>query len=77
MCMYHLDQTIHDICKIDDILDSDITIRKATLADREAVLAINDNVFDGRDYLPALYDSMINSPNTQMFVLLLKDKTVS
>ena len=55
----------------------DVVIRKATLADREAVLAINDNVFGGRDYLPALYDSIITAPNNHMFVLLLRDKIVA
>ena len=56
---------------------ADVAIREATLEDKAAVLAINDNVADGRDYLPALYDFYIASPNARMFVLLLKDEIVS
>ena len=55
----------------------DVAVRQATLDDKAAVLAINEDIADGRDYLPALYDYCITSPNAQMFVLLLKDKIVS
>ena len=53
------------------------TIRPATLEDKRAVLAINDNVFGGRDYLPALYDHLVGSPSSKMFVFLQDDKIVS
>ena len=52
-------------------------IRNAVLEDREAVLAINKDAFGGRDYLPALYDRLLTSPNTKMFVLLLNNEIVS
>ena len=55
----------------------DVAVRQATLDDKAAVLAINEDIADGRDYLPALYDYHITSPNAQMFVLLLKDEIVS
>ena len=54
-----------------------MTMRPATLEDKQAVVAINDNVFDGRDYLPALYDSLVGSPSTKMLVCLHDDKIVS
>ena len=56
---------------------SDVTIRKATLDDKAAVLSINENVAAGRDYLPTLYDYYIASPTAQMFVLLLRGTIVS
>lgn len=56
---------------------TDVTVREATYADKAAVLAINDNIADGRDYLPALYDFYNASPNAKMFVLSLKDKIVA
>ena len=54
----------------------DVTIRRATLDDKQAVLAINENVAAGRDYLPAFYDRYITSPNSQWSVLLYKGKIV-
>ena len=54
----------------------DVTIRRATLDDKPAVLAINENVAAGRDYLPTFYDRYITSPNYLWSVLLYKDKIV-
>ena len=58
------------------VLDG-VTTREATLEDKTAVLTINDNVADGRDYLPALYDGYITSSNSHMFVLLYEGNIVS
>ena len=52
-------------------------MRRATPDDKLEVLAINDNVYGGRDYLPALYDSFMSSSNMEPFVLLIDGKIVS
>ena len=53
-----------------------VAIRQARLEDREAVLKINGNVFDGRDYLPAYYDHFCKSPDIEAPVLLYDGKIV-
>ena len=55
----------------------DVHIRKATAADKEAVLNIRDDVYGGRDYLLAFYDNFMTSPFTTSFVVLYKAKIVS
>ena len=55
----------------------DIQIREATTADKKAVLSIRDDVYSGRDYLPAFYDNFMTSPFTTGFVFLYKGKIVS
>ena len=55
----------------------DVQIRKATPADKEAVLDICDDVYGGRDYLPAFYDNFMTSPFTTSFLVLYKGKIVS
>ena len=55
----------------------DVHIREATAADKEAVLNIRDDVYGGRDYLPAFYDNFMTSPLTTSFVVLYKGKIVS
>ena len=52
-------------------------MRRATPDDKLEVLALNDNVYGGRDYLPALYDSFMSSSNMDPFVLLINGKIVS
>ena len=54
-----------------------ITIREATLDDKEAVLAIHDHVYDGRDYLPQFYDEILSSPSVTAFVLVHEETIVS
>ena len=53
-----------------------VAIRQARPEDRDAVLKINDNVFDGRDYLPAYYDHFCKSPDIEAPVLLYDGKIV-
>ena len=52
-------------------------MRRATPADKQEVLALNDNVYGGRDYLPVFYDSFMSTSNIGPFVLLLHGKIVS
>ena len=54
----------------------DVEIREATLADKEAVLNIRDDIFEGRDYLLTFYDIFMTSRYTTSFVLVLKSKVV-
>ena len=54
-----------------------ITIRRATIEDKEVVLRINDNVYEGRDYLPSFYDHFLSSPAMLPVVMLYEDKIVS
>lgn len=55
----------------------DAHIREATPADKEAVLKIRDDVYGGRDYLPAFYDNFMSSAYTSSFVVLYKSNFVS
>ena len=55
----------------------DVQIREATTADKKAVLSIRDDVYGGRDYLPAFYDNFMASTFTTGFVFLYKGKIVS
>ena len=53
-----------------------ITIREATPEDKEAVLRIHDNVYEGRDYLPAYYDHFLSSPDMAAAVMLYDNQIV-
>ena len=53
-----------------------ITIRRATPEDKDAVLRINDNVFGGRDYLPAYYDHFLTAPDMFPAVMLYEKQIV-
>ena len=55
----------------------DLVVREATLADKDAVLSVHDNVFEGSDYLPVYYEHFIASPDITPFVILHEDKIVS
>ena len=55
----------------------DLHVREATPEDKEAVLDIHENVFEGSDYLPVYYDHFIASPDITPFVLLNENKIVS
>ena len=52
-------------------------VREARLEDKEAVLGIRDNVYEGNDYLPIYYEHFISAKEITPFVLLHKDKIVS
>ena len=55
----------------------DISVREARLEDKDEVLAIHDNVYEGFDYLPLYYDHFVTANEITPFVLLHKNKIVS
>ena len=55
----------------------DTVIREATPEDKEAVLNIRDDIYGGRDYLPAFYDNLMSSQKTTSFVTLYKGNIAS
>ena len=57
--------------------DDKIEVREATPGDYEGVMAISDNIYDGLDYLPDVYHSLMESPGANYYVLLKNDKIVS
>ena len=54
-----------------------LVVRYATLDDYEAVLVINDNVYEGLDNVPAMYKSFIADLNTMLFILEIYNTVVS
>ena len=44
-------------------------IRYSTVEDFEAVMAIDEHVFEGADYLPNVYEEFMNDPMTRCYVL--------
>ena len=52
-------------------------MRQALPEDKDAVLLIHDNVYEGRDYLPYYYDFLLSRPNATSFVLLHENRVVS
>ena len=65
--------TVMDVIAKDGML----VVRYATLDDYEAVLAINKNIYEGLDYVPAMYKSFIADPNAMAFVLEINNIVVS
>ncbi|XP_050392957.2 histidine N-acetyltransferase-like [Patella vulgata] len=55
-------------------MTSERIYRRATLDDKEDVLAISDNIYNGRDYLPELYDDVIYDNDKQGYVCEEKGK---
>lgn len=56
---------------------SAVAFRRATQADRGPVLAINDNIYEGWDYLPDYYDYFEECPNCFHFVAEYSGSVVS
>ena len=54
-----------------------VTIRRARPEDKETALRINEDVFAGRDYLPAYYDHFLASPDMFPAVMLFENRIVS
>ena len=54
-----------------------ITFRKATAEDKDAILSIHSNVFEGRDYLPAYFDHFLTCPGSVAAVVMHDGKVVS
>ena len=51
-------------------------IRPAMPADKSAVLAINEDVYDGLDYLPAFYDFFMECPVATPYVAVYNGEIV-
>ncbi|KAK3577190.1 hypothetical protein CHS0354_037530 [Potamilus streckersoni] len=51
-------------------------IRKATTVDKDAVLALNKNVFGGLDYLPSYYDDFLENPIAMPFIITLDGEII-
>ena len=54
----------------------ELSIRLATLSDKDDVIAINRNVYEGRDYLDAYYEDFIKCPLTTPYVAIIDNKIV-
>ena len=57
-------------------MDSNIKIRLVGPEDYQAVVDTHGNVFNGTDYLPALYHTFLQDPDMKMFVAEYKGKLV-
>lgn len=55
-------------------MDSDYTIREATLDDQEAVMRLNPQQFGGFDYFPALFNLYVTQRNSKSYVLVKRDQ---
>ena len=55
---------------------AELRVRPAQLSDYRSVMDINTNVYDGFDYLPAMYRVYLHNPDAHCFVGLLADKVV-
>ena len=53
-----------------------VEIRYATLDDYDAVMAINETIFQGADYLPEMYTEFITDPTTRCYVLEINNAVV-
>lgn len=56
---------------------TDITIRHATLEDKDDVMRIHENVYEGSDYLPEYYDEFMACSNTTSYIAIINNKIVS
>ena len=54
----------------------EITFRLAEPQDYQAVLDINDNVYNGMDYIPATYHDILNGRDTAMYLAEIKGEVV-
>jgi hypothetical protein len=52
-------------------------LRETTPEDKQAVLEIHKNVYDGLDYLPEYYDHFQTSDHVTPYVYMENDKIVS
>ena len=58
-------------------MSSSIQFRDATPADYDDVMNINDNIYEGHDYLPSYYHDFCKDPQCHMFVAEDEGKVVS
>ena len=52
-----------------------LVCRLATIEDYQSVVDIDNNVYEGADYVPYMYHQYVNDPNRLCFVAI-KDKEV-
>ena len=53
-----------------------VVIRAATVDDKDDVLAIRDDVYDGHDYLPAYYEYFVSSPGFTPYIMVYDGEIV-
>ncbi|XP_025087088.1 uncharacterized protein LOC112559848 [Pomacea canaliculata] len=58
-------------------IPSDEEVCVASLADRDSVVAIDEDVFDGTDFLAATYPSLVEGPGTRGYILKKECKTIA
>ncbi|XP_025087087.1 histidine N-acetyltransferase-like [Pomacea canaliculata] len=58
-------------------IPSDEEVCVASLADRDSVVAIADDVYSGLDYLPATYPSLVEGPGVRGYLYKKGGKTIS
>ena len=56
---------------------ADVEIRRAVAEDNAAVLAINERILDGMDYLHAFFDRFVSSPVVTPYVAIHDGEIVS
>ena len=54
-----------------------ISLRRAVLEDKNDVIRIHDNVYDGRDYLPEYFEHFLNCQNVESYVAEVEGELVS
>ena len=55
----------------------DFIVREAKLSDKDGVLNIRKNMYDGLDFLPDMYDHMVSAPSGKAFLAHQGDEIVS
>lgn len=59
------------------VLPTNENIRRVSFNDLEAVMAINDDVYEGLDYLPSLFYTFLHSKQHEMYVYERDGKVIS
>ena len=54
-----------------------IEVREAGFSDYQEVMRIDDNIYNGRDYLGTMYYVLMQDTNSNCFVILLNGRIVS
>ena len=54
-----------------------IEVREAGFSDYQEVMRIDDNIYNGRDYLGIMYYVLMRDTNSNCFVILLNGRIVS
>ena len=62
--------------KFKELRYGNVVVRRATPADYQAVIDIDDNVYDGLDYVPTMYHQFLHSRHQLMLVIVDSGKVV-